>query len=126
MKEDENLDLGRFELCLDVADIRRSLDFYEKLGFRQVAGDVEERNVVLQKGDCRLALYQGYIKGNLLNFRGGDVFAIAAALKQQGLAFKKEAFTAEDGSAGALLEDPDGNEIYFVSHPGETPAAPQE
>ncbi len=118
----EKLDLGWFELCLSVADIRRSLGFYEKLGFRRVAGNLDEGHVVIQQGDCRLALYQGYLDGNLLNFRGGDVFAIADALKRRGLAFKRDAFAESDGSAGALLEDPDGNEIYFVFHPGETRA----
>jgi hypothetical protein len=50
------------------------------------------------------------------------VRALAETLKQRGLTFTRETLAAADGSAGALLEDPDGNEIYLVSHPGETRA----
>ena len=69
------MNLGRFELCLQVADIRLSLDFYARLGFL-IDGGVEQGVVVIRNGDCRIGLHQGYIAENLLNFRGGDIAEI--------------------------------------------------
>src|SRR5512140_999199 len=54
-----DLNLGWFEVSLDVKDIKRSLAFYQALGFQIVDGSIEKRNVTLQKADCRIALYQG-------------------------------------------------------------------
>src|SRR5690606_14008059 len=82
---DDGLDLGWFEMCLNVADLSRSIEFYRKLGFRTVSENRGAGFAVIVNGDARLALYEGHIDGNLLNFRGGDVFAIAAELKRRGL-----------------------------------------
>ena len=32
--------LGNFELCLNVAELRRALEFYETLGFKRVGGNI--------------------------------------------------------------------------------------
>ncbi len=116
-----NEHLGRCDVCLNVADVRRSLEFYQAMGFRQVGGKLSENWAVLACADFRLGLYQGHIDGNMLNFRGGDVFRIAAFLKEQGLTLKSDARIEADGSAGATIEDPDGNVIYFNTAPGEEP-----
>lgn len=113
------MELGRFELSLNVADLDASLDFYLKLGFSKVAGSKASGNVVVESGNCRIALYRGYIAENLINFRGAEIPAIAEKVRSQGLSFEKEPFSGSDGSMGALMRDPDGNAIYFVSHPGE-------
>jgi catechol 2,3-dioxygenase-like lactoylglutathione lyase family enzyme len=113
------MELGRFELCLRVADIHQSLRFYTTLGFRAVAGNPDEGVVVIVNGDCRLGLYQGHIAENLLNFRGGDIPQIAEQAQSHGLQFEKSPFSGHDGSMAALLRDPDGNAVYLVSHPGE-------
>ncbi len=117
--------LGWFELGLDVRNIEKSLKFYEALGFQLVEGSIEERTVTLQKDDCRLALYQGYIKGNQLIFRGGDVRNIAHEATQKGLSFETEPFVGDDGGTGAMLRDPDGNGVYLVNHPGEVRRGPR-
>lgn len=111
--------LGRFEFCLDVADIKKSLDFYKKLGFKEREGDLETGWMVIEHGNCILGLYQGHISKNMLNFRGGDVFAIADVLKSQGLTMGTDAHKESDGSDGAEILDPDGNLIYFNTAPGE-------
>ena len=111
--------LGRFEFCLTVKDIKESLGFYKKLGFKSKDGNLDEGWQIIEHGNCILGLYQGHIKVNLLNFRGGDVFAIAEYLKSQGLELAKDAFTEEDGSAAAEIRDPDGNCVYFNTFPGE-------
>ena len=113
------MNLGRFELCLQVADINSSLNFYTKLGFHAIDGSVEHGVVVIRNGDCRIGLSQGHIAENLLNFRGGDIAEIGRQAETLGLTFEKPPFTAIDGSMGALLRDPDGNAVYLVSHPDE-------
>ena len=113
------INLGRFELCLQVADIERSLGFHTKLGFHPVAGGAEHGVIVIRSGDCRIGLYQGHIAENLLNFRGGNIAEIARQAEASGLEFEKPPSVGGDGSTGALLRDPDGNAVYFVSHPEE-------
>lgn len=114
------MQLGRFELALNVADLNASLTFYSRLGFTQIDGSEHSGVAVIRSGNCRIALYQGHIAENLINFRGGDISAIDQQARAEGLTFEKKPFSAPDGSMGALLRDPDGNAIYFVSHPGET------
>ena len=113
------MELGRFELCLQVADVRRSLDFYSKLGFQVVGGDLDQGVIVVENGDCRLGLYQQFIAENLLSFRGGDIEEIARKAHALHLSFEKAPFSAKDGTVAALLRDPDGNAVYLVSHPDE-------
>ena len=113
------INLGRFELCLNVKDINQSIDFYKKLGFEIVARDSASIWATVKYGNTMVALYRGCISKNILNFRGSDVFAVANALKESGLKFKRGPEIEEDGSAGAVIEDPDGNVIYFNTHPDE-------
>lgn len=110
------MDVGRFELCLNVADLGASRDFYSALGFTAVGGDFEDGWQILARGDgTRIALFQGHIGENLLNFRPDDVYAVAEALEKKGLAFESPAELESDGSVGATLRDPDGNLIYINS-----------
>lgn len=118
------MQLGWCEICLNVRSIDRSLAFYTELGFRQVGGSVRHGWAVLAYGACRIALYEGHIDRNMLNFRGGDVEAIARMLKEKGIALASDASREADGSVGATVEDPDGNLLYFNTHPDEAPAGP--
>lgn len=111
--------LGWCELCLNVMNLERSLDFYEKLGFSEVEVDLDDGWAVLELSNLVLALYKGHIKENMINFRGGDVSRIAGELKARGLDMEEDFHIEDDGSAGATLRDPDGNLIYFNTHPGE-------
>lgn len=118
-----DMQLGWFELCLNVKDIAASFAFYRKLGFRQTEGSIGEQRLVMQDGACRIALYQGYIGNNLLHFRGGDVVEIARRLEERGITAARPPSEDEEGNQSYLIEDPDGNSIYFVRHPGELPPA---
>lgn len=116
------MELGWFEESLDVRDIVHTRSFYETLGF-DVAGTVfDGRVVTLQKGDCRICLYQGFLDPpeTQLIFWQGDVAAIASDLKSKSLQFEKEPTRGDDGGIGALLRDPDDRPIYFVNLPGVT------
>ncbi len=114
------MELGWFEVSLNVKDIDRTRSFYEALGFEVLETAFEGRVVTLQKGDCRICLYQGFLDPpeTQLIFWQGDVAAIANNLKNKGLQFEKEPETGADGGIGALLRDPDGRPIYFVNLPG--------
>jgi lactoylglutathione lyase len=118
------MDLGWFEVSLPVADVETSAAFYAKLGFVEV--DRMDRAVTLQKGDCRLALYQGCLDPDRpqLIFWQGDVPAIASALQGKGLSFERAPGQGDGGGTGAMLMDPDGHPIYFVNMPGVTRTEP--
>lgn len=116
----EPIPLGRFELCLTVRDLADSIAFYETLGFKQAGGVVDQGWAILEHPSVMIGLFQGMIETNVLNFRGEDVFDTARRLKGRGLRFRKDAHVESDGSVGAVLEDPDGNVIYFNTAEGET------
>ena len=109
------MELGWFEVSLDVKDIAKSVAFYRTLGF-EIVDDSIERNVTLQKGDCRLSLYQGYLQPPRTQFIfwQGDVEAIARDLTAKGLSFESGPRSDEKGM-GAMLFDPDGTPLYFVN-----------
>ncbi|HEY3889724.1 MAG TPA: VOC family protein [Caulobacteraceae bacterium] len=108
------MDLGWYELSLDVKDVERSCDFYGKLGFELVGGAPEDGAATVQRGNCRIGLYQGLSPETTLLFRQGDVEAIAADLTGKGLTFERGPALDSKG-VGALLRDPDGMAIYFVN-----------
>lgn len=120
------MNLGWFELCLKVADIAAAFAFYQKLGFRHAGGTIGERCVVMQYQNCRIALYQGYLETNMLNFRGGNVVEIAQWLEERGISGKTAPSEDEEGNQSYLVQDPDGNRIYFVLDPHETPPGPAD
>jgi len=116
------MEFGWFEVSFDVKDIDRTRAFYEKLGFEVLGRDAGGRVVTLQKADCRICLYQGFLDPpeTQLIFWQGDVEAIAKDLMDKGLRFEKQPLTGDGGGVGALLRDPDGRPIYFVNLPGVT------
>ena len=116
------MDLGEFYPCLKVADIEVSISFYEKLGFRVIEDYRTDGWVNIQHKRTVISLYQGHIKENLLNFRGGDVAAIAKAAEAAGLALSMPAEKHGDGSWSAELRDPDGNSIFLNTFPAEREA----
>lgn len=113
------LDAGWLEVCLNVRNISLSLEFYQKLGFVHVGGETEDGWAVLENDACRISLYQGHLEGNVLNFRGGDIQKIGDTLKERGLTLKSDVEMEPDGSLGCQIVDPDGNLIYFNTHPDE-------
>jgi lactoylglutathione lyase len=104
---------GGLVLCLNVKDLEASCAFYAKLGFEQFGGEKGNGWAIINDGENELHLFQGHVRSNTLNFRGGDVFAIAESLKEQGLTMESDATKESDGSDGARIKDPDGNAIYF-------------
>ena len=107
------MNLGRFELCLNVADLMKSVEFYQDLGFVPIRGSMSDGWCVMASSVVTIALYEGHIPVNQLNFRGQDVFSLAKELESKGLKFITKANIEPDGSMGAVLVDPDGNQIYL-------------
>jgi predicted enzyme related to lactoylglutathione lyase len=117
--EDEIMDLGEHFPCLNVRDLGRSIEFYEKLDFGVIADHRSEHWAVLQHNNMALCLYQGHIDQNLINFRGSDIEAIQKEASARGLEFSKPAQCHSDGSWSAEIRDPDGNCIFFNTFPDE-------
>ena len=113
------MDLGEHFPCLNVRDLVRSVEFYEKLEFRVIEDHRSENWAVLQHNNMVLCLYQGHIDRNLINFRGGDIEAIQREVAARGLEFSKPARSHPDGSWSAEIRDPDGNCIFFNTFPDE-------
>jgi catechol 2,3-dioxygenase-like lactoylglutathione lyase family enzyme len=127
-KKDEPVKLGNFSVSLAVKDIKASKAFYEKLDFKQVAGDLAQNWVVLQNDTTTVGLFQGMFERNMLTFNPGwnhkketlkdfqDVRELQRTLKERGLELQTEADPASTGPASLVLVDPDGNPILIDQH----------
>jgi len=122
------MDLGAFSISLAVKDIRASRDFYAKLGFEPVGGNIEDKWLILRNGAHVIGLFQGMFDRNMLTFNPGwdqsgqnarsftDVRKIQAALKKLGVSLMSEAEDGTQGPASFMMIDPDGNPILVDQH----------
>lgn len=120
--------LGAFSISLNVKDIAASRDFYQKLGFEQLGGDIAQNWLILKNGDHVIGLFQGMFEKNMLTFNPGwdqnatavdpftDVRALQEKLQAAGISLLQEADPGTSGPASLLLEDPDGNPILIDQH----------
>lgn len=120
--------LGWYELSLPVDNIARTAGFYGRLGFEAADGDIAQRHLTLQHGDCRLCLYQGYLDPAepQLIFWQGDVAGVADLAARKGLKVRKGLERNDDGHVSLMLEDPDGRPLYFIFIPGVERRQPAE
>lgn len=122
------MDLGAFSISLSVKDLETSKSFYEKLGFKQFAGDASQNWLILKNGDHAIGLFQGMFEGNILTFNPGwdkdasklesftDVRDLQRQLKAQGVELASEADEETSGPASFMVTDPDGNQILVDQH----------
>lgn len=127
-KGDAQLRLGNFSISLAVKDIAKSREFYEKLGFKVVAGDQAKKWLVLQNESANIGLFQGMFDKNALTFNPGwdrtkatlpdfdDVREIQKTLLAKGLMLTTKADESSTGPASLTLTDPDGNPILIDQH----------
>jgi catechol 2,3-dioxygenase-like lactoylglutathione lyase family enzyme len=120
--------LGAFSVSLAVQDIEASRDFYAKLGFGVVGGDIAQNWLILKNGDAVIGLFQGMFEKNMLTFNPGwdgdanpldaftDVRELQQTLKARGVAFASEADESTTGPASFVVVDPDGNPILVDQH----------
>lgn len=121
------VNLGAFCISLDVKDIHASKAFYEKLGFTETGGNIDQNWLVLRNEDKVIGLFQGMFEKNMLTFNPGwnqqaqnietftDVREIAKTLSANGLQLK-ETPKGESGPAYITLTDPDGNPVLIDQH----------
>lgn len=120
--------LGNFSLSLSVKDIRASKEFYEKLGFINFGGDIEQNWLIMKNGKAIIGLFQGMFENNIITFNPGwdenantlesfdDIRQIQKHLKSQGVKLESEADESTTGPASVVLLDPDGNAILLDQH----------
>jgi len=126
--ENKPMDLGNFSVSLAVKDIKASKAFYEKLGFTEVGGKLEQNWVVLQSGQARIGLFQGMFDKNLMTFNPGwtkdketltdfiDVRELQRTFKSRGITPSPAADESTTGPAYFMIKDPDGNSLLFDQH----------
>jgi catechol 2,3-dioxygenase-like lactoylglutathione lyase family enzyme len=126
---DGQMQLGNFSISLAVKDIAASRAFYEKLGFKQIAGNQAQNWLILQNSTSTIGLFQGpQFTRNMLTFNPGwdrtggtlpdfdDVRDIQRTLKSRGLVPTAAADESSTGPASMVLTDPDGNPILIDQH----------
>jgi lactoylglutathione lyase len=121
------MELGAFSVSLSVKDIRKSRDFYEKMGFRVFGGNIDENWLILRNDKTVIGLFQGMFESNLLTFNPGwdqqaallehfcDVREIKKKLLEEGLSVEGD-IEEDAGPASITLTDPDGNVILIDQH----------
>ncbi len=122
------MQLGAFSVSLAVKDISASRDFYEKLGFSPMGGDIEQNWLIMTNGTATIGLFQGMFEANLLTFNPGwnadatpfdpfdDVRVLQQNLESAGIAIHTRADPAGTGPAHFVIVDPDGNTILVDQH----------
>ncbi len=122
------MELGAFSVSLNVRDIQQSYEFYKKLGFEQMGGNIDQKWLILRNGTTVIGLFQGMFEKNILTFNPGwdqnaanlenfqDVREIQKQLKAAGLSLDKEADENTSGPEHVVLQDPDGNVIMLDQH----------
>ena len=123
-----DMQLGTFSISLAVKDINASKEFYEKLGFKAVGGDVKRNYLILQNETSSIGLFQGMFEKNTLTYNPGwdrncntlaeyqDVRDIQQELKKRGLTPVVAADESTSGPAFLTLVDPDGNPVLIDQH----------
>ena len=127
-KKQNTMELGAFSISLKVKDIKKSVEFYEKLGFTYKGGNIDQNWIVLKNGSTVIGLFQGYLEENTLTFNPGwdqsasevnpftDVREIQKKLKEKGVKVDREANETTKGPEYIVLTDPDGNSILIDQH----------
>jgi lactoylglutathione lyase len=122
------MQLGAFSVSLAVNDIKKSKEFYEKLGFRDFGGEIDQNWLIMKNGDVVIGLFQGMFEKNILTFNPGwdqnanemdsftDAREILEAVKEQGIDTMNETVEGESGPASFVMVDPDGNPILIDQH----------
>jgi len=122
------MSIGAFSLSLTVKEIAISKDFYEKLGFVVVGGDIAQNWLIMRNNDCTIGLFQDMFPKNTLTFNPGwndkneevnpfkDVRTIQEELHAKGIEIIEKVDPLSTGAAHIFFLDPDGNPILIDQH----------
>jgi len=128
MDKQSTLKLGAFSISLSVKDLKTSKEFYEKLGFNDFGGSMDQNYLIMKNDNALIGLFQGMFQGNILTFNPGwdenasnlenfdDIRKIQKELKNSGLRLTSETDDKTEGPASLMLTDPDGNVILIDQH----------
>lgn len=120
--------LGAFSISLNVKDLGESKAFYEKLGFRVLAGNEEMNYYILKNGNALIGIFHGMFPGNILTFNPGwdesgkdfdpydDIRQIQKKLIDSEIIIDPQVDELSNGPAGFMITDPDGNVILIDQH----------
>jgi predicted lactoylglutathione lyase len=120
--------LGAFSVSLSVKDIKASKQFYESLGFKVFAGDIEKNYLIMKNENALIGLFHGMFENNILTFNPGwdenankiedydDIRTIQRQLKEKGVKLVTETDENTSGPGNFVVLDPDGNAILFDQH----------
>ena len=120
--------LGAFSMSLKVKDLKISKEFYEKLGFKVLGGDMESNYFIMKNGSTLIGLFQGMFDKNILTFNPGwdqdantlddfsDIRDIYENIKGHKLQTEQESLERAKGPGSFVLIDPDGNPILIDQH----------
>ena len=121
------MNLGAFSVSLAVKDIKKSLDFYQKLGFVNMGGDINQNWLILKNGSTVIGLFQGMFEDNILTFNPGwnqnaenmkefdDIRDIERSLLKEGIKLTRKT-EKDEGPEHITLTDPDGNTVMLDQH----------
>jgi lactoylglutathione lyase len=124
----DNMKLGAFSVSLNVKDINASKEFYEKLGFKAFAGDINKNYLIMKNENSLIGLFHKMFDKTILTFNPGwdenaqklekfeDVRVIQQKLRSEGMKFAVEADEKTSGPAYFMIADPDGNQILIDQH----------
>ncbi|MCB9205803.1 MAG: VOC family protein [Ignavibacteriales bacterium] len=122
------MELGAFSVSLTVKNIQISKEFYEKLGFKEFGGNINQNWLIMKNGDHVIGLFQGMFEKNILTFNPGwdqnakvienfsDIRILQKDFKSKGISLDTEADENSNGPASFIITDPDGNIIMFDQH----------
>ncbi len=123
------MNLGAFSISLSVKDLVKSKEFYEKLGFSSLGGDITQNYLVMKNENAIIGLFQGMFEGNILTFNPGwdenaqevnpftDIRDLEKKLISEEVVFISETDKeAKSGAANFMITDPDGNVILVDQH----------
>ena len=122
------MNIGAFSLSLDVKDIKASKEFYEKLGFKEFAGDINQKWLIMKNEDVVIGIFEGMLESNIMTFNPGwdnsaqnvdpftDARELAKQYKKLGIEFVSEIEGSDEGPANFVIKDPDGNLILIDQH----------
>lgn len=120
--------LGNFSISLNVSNLKKSLDFYSKLGFVQIGGEESQNWLIMQNDQTVIGLFQGMFESNIMTFNPGwdsdgkelksftDIREIQESLRSSDVAIQDEVDEESTGPASFMVTDPDGNTILFDQH----------
>jgi catechol 2,3-dioxygenase-like lactoylglutathione lyase family enzyme len=112
------------EICFSVEDLDKSVNFYQKMGFKIYTGGPNKGWCTVTDGIIYLALFPDkFIEKEfgipvLFNYRGGNIGKIVKFLREKGMKFTKEN-VKENGIGDAIMKDINGRIFYFDTSPEE-------